>query len=59
MSDFWRGFWRGAALGPLWKYLDYSINGVVTMTLDEEGNCVAVSRQDPEGRILSVIWEKK
>lgn len=29
---------------------------VVTTTLD--GECVFVTRQDDEGRILSVIWQK-
>lgn len=29
----------------------------VVVTTDESGRCVAVTRQDEEGRILSVIWE--
>lgn len=29
----------------------------VVVTTDENGRCVAVTRQDEEGRILSVIWE--
>lgn len=29
----------------------------VVVTTDESGSCVAVTRQDGEGRILSVIWE--
>ncbi len=31
--------------------------GVVTVTCDEGGQCVAVTRNDEEGKILSVIWE--
>src|SRR5690606_11083610 len=29
----------------------------VVITTDESGRCVAVTRQDGEGRILSTIWE--
>lgn len=29
----------------------------VVVTTNIKGECVAVTRQDPEGRILSVIWE--
>ena len=29
----------------------------VVITTDEDGRCVAVTRQDDEGQILSVIWE--
>lgn len=35
------------------------IQGEVVVTTDEDGRCVAVTRQDEEGRILSVIWEAK
>ncbi len=31
--------------------------GRVTVTCDEGGQCVAVTRTDEEGKILSVIWE--
>lgn len=31
--------------------------GEVTVTCNEDGQCVAVTRTDEEGRILSVIWE--
>lgn len=34
-----------------------SEHGEVVVTTDESGRCVAVTRQDSEGRILSVIWE--
>ena len=31
----------------------------VTVTTDAEGNAVAVTRTDEDGRVLSVIWERK
>lgn len=31
--------------------------GEVAVTTDEDGRCVAVTRQNEEGQILSVIWE--
>lgn len=31
--------------------------GDVVVTTDESGKCVAVTRQDEDGKILSVIWE--
>ena len=31
----------------------------VVVTTNELGECVAVTRQDEEGKILSVIWMKK
>src|SRR5690606_14901948 len=34
-----------------------SEHGEVVVTTDESGRCVAVTRQDAEGRILSTIWE--
>lgn len=34
-----------------------AIGGEVVVTTDNTGRCVAVTRQDDEGRILSVIWE--
>src|SRR5690606_5047369 len=34
-----------------------SEHGEVTVTTDASGRCVAVTRQDGEGRILSTIWE--
>ena len=33
-------------------------NGEVTVTTNEAGDCVAVTRQDKDGKILSVIWER-
>jgi hypothetical protein len=32
--------------------------GKVTVTCNEAGDCVAVTRTDDEGRILSVLWER-
>ena len=34
-----------------------SEHGEVVVTTDQAGRCVAVTRQDSEGRILSTIWE--
>ena len=31
--------------------------GLLTIVTNEEGQCVAVTRTDDEGRILKVIWE--
>ena len=31
--------------------------GEVVVTTDAAGRCIAVTRQDSESRILSVIWE--
>lgn len=33
--------------------------GDLTVTTNEDGECVLVSRQDEDHRILKVIWEKK
>lgn len=33
--------------------------GEVAVTTNQQGHCVAVTRQDDEGKILSVIWEAK
>lgn len=33
--------------------------GEVTVTCNEAGECVAVTRTDGEHRILSVIWKRK
>lgn len=33
--------------------------GEITVTTNEEGECVLVSRQDEDHKILKVIWEKK
>lgn len=33
--------------------------GEVTVTTNEAGECVLVSRQDEDHKILKVIWEKK
>ena len=32
--------------------------GEVVVTTNEAGECVAVTRQDEDGKILSVIWER-
>ena len=58
MTPFWRGFLTGLALGPVWRRLTNALYGEVTVTLTEDNECVAVTRQDPEGRILFVIWAK-
>lgn len=33
--------------------------GEITVTTNENGECVLVSRQDEDHKILKVIWEKK
>lgn len=38
---------------------DNKIKGEVVVTSNELGQCIAVTRQDDEGRILSIIWESK
>jgi hypothetical protein len=38
-------------------YLHPQPTGEVVISTDEQGACVAVTRQDEEGRILSVIWQ--
>lgn len=37
----------------------FSEQGEVTVTTNEAGECVLVSRQDEDHKILKVIWEKK
>lgn len=32
--------------------------GEVTVTCDEDGNCIAVTRTDEDHRVLSVIWQR-
>lgn len=32
--------------------------GEVTITCNEDGDCVAVTRTDREGRIVKVLWER-
>ena len=34
-------------------------NGEIVLTSTEDGELVAVTRQDEEGRILKLIWSKK
>lgn len=34
-------------------------NGEIVLTSTEDGELVAVTRQDEEGRILKVLWSKK
>lgn len=34
-------------------------HGEVVVTTNESGECVLVSRQDEDHKILKVIWEKK
>lgn len=58
MTPFWRGFLTGLALGPVWRWLTTAMYGDVVVTTTEAGECVFVTRQDAEGRVLSVIWEK-
>lgn len=58
MTPFWRGFLTGLALGPVWRRLTNTLYGEVTVTLTEDNECVAVTRQDSEGRVLFVIWAK-
>jgi hypothetical protein len=36
-----------------------NIEGAVTVTTNEAGQCVAVTRTDDEGKILGVLWEAK
>ena len=38
--------------------LDPESSSEVVVTTNEAGQCVAVTRQDDEGRILSIIWER-
>src|SRR5690606_29064692 len=52
------GFWNDAlnrCANELTTLL--SEHGEVVVTTDQAGRCVAVTRQDSEGRILSTIWE--
>ena len=44
--------WFAQELKDLYK------EGEVTVTTTESGECVLVSRQDGEHRILKIIWEK-
>lgn len=39
--------------------LKKSEEGEVTVTTNEAGECILVSRQDEHHKILKVIWEKK
>ena len=34
-------------------------DGYVTITTNEAGECVAVTRNDEEGRVLSVLWKRR
>lgn len=56
----------GHADGPIWDalcdvrvLLEQPEVGEVVVTTTQQGQCVAVTRQDEEGQILSVIWEAK
>lgn len=53
-----RESWADHEQHPLYTH-PAPIQGEVVVTTDEDGRCVAVTRQDEEGRILSVIWEAK
>lgn len=53
---FWKSFWRGLALGPLWKWIDRAVNGDVVVTCDDLGRAVAVTRCDRDNRVLEIIW---
>ena len=59
LKTFWKGFLQGLSLGPLWKYLDDKINGHIVRTHTQSGELVAITRQDSEGRVLSIIWQKE
>lgn len=48
-----------AKLGGFADYPLLAQVGEVTITTNEKGECVAVTRQDEEGRILSLLWEKQ
>ena len=41
------------------ELLDLEPIGEVVVTTNEDGECVLVSRQDEDHKILKVIWEKK
>ena len=58
MKPFWRGFLTGLALGPVWRWMTEKMYGAVVVTTTESGECVAVTRQDDEGRVMSIIWTK-
>lgn len=34
-----------------------AMDGEVVVTTDQQGRCVAVTRQDDEGRVLKIIWQ--
>ena len=55
---FTHGLLNGLALGPLWKWLDRKINGSIVITMTEDREVVALTRQDSSGRVLSIMWEK-
>jgi len=46
-----------AALAAKLESIARAAPGDVVVTTDASGRCVAVTRQDKEHRILSVIWE--
>ena len=58
MKPFWRGFLTGLALGPVWRWMTEKMYGAVVVTTTESGECVAVTRQDDEGRVVAIIWTK-
>ena len=41
------------------RVVDCYRKGEVIVTTNENGECVLVSRQDEDHKILKVIWEKK
>ena len=50
---------RRSAMTALRAALEQPQVGEVVVTTNQQGHCVAVTRQDDEGKILSVIWQVK
>jgi hypothetical protein len=56
MNDvFWRGFWRGMALGPFWRVMDRAVNGEIVVTCDEPGRVDCYGQQEKEAKIEWVL----
>lgn len=51
--------WEGYETRALYARPVPAEEGIVTVTTNDAGRCVMVSRQDEDHRILSVIWEAK
>jgi len=41
------------------RYLARQEDGYVTITTNESGECVAVTRNDEEGRVLRTLWRRR